>query len=181
MRIYCFGNFYLSSIQQGIQALHALGELVAKYGIKQVTHDGDYNEHVFVGSSPQATMLADYIKNHKTAQLMNGGAQKELGALHDFFQAAYESEKNDFPFAFFKEEENALNNALTCVAIVLPFRIYELTDRLKKDSELLRFNIEEQLNRKGFAQYDHENPECTINSRWEYDLAQLLTTYRFAS
>jgi len=182
MRIYCFGNFYLSSIQQGIQALHVLGEMVAKYGIKRVAQDAGYNESVFSGSTPQSTILADYIANHKTAILLNGGAQKELENLYGFFSSGFISEKNEFPYTFFGEEKAALNNALTCVGIVLPFRIYELADRLKKDTDkLIQFRIEEQLNRKGFAHYDYENPECVINNRWEYDLAQLITTYRLAS
>lgn len=181
MRIYCFGNFYLSSIQQGIQALHVLGEMVNKYSICTVAHD-DHNEKVFNGDSPQATMLADFLVNHKTAILLNGGAQKELDVLYGFFNSGLLLEKNEFPFAYFREEEDALDSALTCVGIVIPFRIYELTDRLKKDSDkLIQFRIEEQLNRRGFASYDFDNPNCTINNRWEYELAQLLGTYRLAS
>ena len=36
MRAYFFGNMYLSSIQQGIQAAHCLGEMFLKYDADKV-------------------------------------------------------------------------------------------------------------------------------------------------
>ena len=96
MRIYCFGNFYLSSIQQGIQALHVLGEMVAKYGIKRVAQDAGYNESVFSGSTPQSTMLATFLAEHKTAILLNGGAQKELMVFFHSLKKVRMTEKTNF-------------------------------------------------------------------------------------
>jgi hypothetical protein len=179
MRIYCFGNFYLSSIQQGIQGLHALGELVVKYGMKSKEEFGVRERHEI-----QSSILADFLCNHKTAIVCNGGAQKSLQDLYVFFKQGFSEGKNDFPYSQFKEEQDALNGALTCVAIVLPARIYEFAELLRNDKDgILRFSMEEQFNRRGFACYDMQksgDPSVTINNRWEYELAQLLTTFSLA-
>jgi len=169
MRAYFFGNFYLSSIQQGIQGQHAFGELFNKY---------DNTE------TPQQSMLRDFNKNHKTSIYLNGGNQKSLQELHTFFEQAEAQKYNEFPYTQFFEESDALNGCLTSVVIILPTRIYEFAEILKKDvSGIIRTNIQEQLNRKGFASFDLTNPidvNSMINNRWEFEFSQLLPTFSLA-
>ena len=108
MRAYFFGNMYLSSIQQGIQAAHATHELFTKYR----------GEDEF---TPQTTShLYEWARNHKTMILLNGGYAATIQELVDFFR----TDDNPYPFAPFYEEEASLNGALTTVGIVLPEKIY---------------------------------------------------------
>ena len=105
MRAYFFGNFYLSSIQQGIQAAHVVGDMFVK----------SIDE-----SSPAVRDLWDWAENHKTMILLNGGMASDLLSTECVFQ----SEANPYAWASFREEEAALNNSLTSVGIILPAKIY---------------------------------------------------------
>ena len=97
------GNFYLSSIQQGIQAHHACTEMFRKY-IKDSKK-----------SNKRAKMIWDWTK-HPTVYLLNGGAQEDLFEHIDYF----DNKENPYPWAFFREETGAINSALTSVAILVP-------------------------------------------------------------
>jgi len=101
MRAYFFGNMYLSSIQQGIQAQHTTAEMFIEY--------------------PDAPDLLDWATNHKTSILLNGGYSENLHRLVDSFAV----EENDFAWGHFHESEEALDGALTCVGIILPAEIYD--------------------------------------------------------
>lgn len=181
MRAYFFGNFYLSSIQQGIQAGHCLGEMVVGYGCKPITPPYfEFRQNVEI-HAPQANMLATFLASHKTFILLNGGMQSDLQELAMFFKRGELDYDNMFPYGYFNEEKDALNESMTCVGIVLPKRIYEFADLLKKDDGVLRHEIESQFNRRGFAYYNHEDPESIIENRWELELVQRLITYRMAS
>jgi hypothetical protein len=105
MRAYFFGNMYLSSIQQGIQAAHVLGEMFIKY-----TQPDDM----------ETEMLHEWAKNHKTMILLNGGYSESIRDLYEFLK----SSENPYPFADFHEGQDALDGALTSVGIVLPEKIY---------------------------------------------------------
>jgi hypothetical protein len=107
-RLYTFGNFYLSSIQQGIQAAHALGEMAIKYPVT-----------CYEGST---TVFHEWLNNHKTMICKNGGAEAQLQEIKQWLLSA---DGVYLPWGFFHEEEPALNNALTCVAIVVPDRIWD--------------------------------------------------------
>ena len=109
-RFYAFGNFYLSSIQQGIQSAHALGEMFLKY------KNGD-------------PTLISWVQKHKTMILKNGGAHDDLYDICQMFHV----EGNKYPWAQFNEEEGTLRNSLTSVAIILPNRIYDIGPRLNRD------------------------------------------------
>ena len=106
MRGYFFGNFYLSSIQQGIQAAHAVTKLFAN--TPENTKERD--------------MLEEWGNNHVTKILLNGGNQKNLELLFDVFSelAPYCS----VPVTKFYEDQDSLGGALTCVGMVLPEEIY---------------------------------------------------------
>lgn len=105
MRAYFFGNLYLSPIQHGIQAAHVTSELFVKYRDR----------------FPQNDHLLNWAENHKTIVCMNGGMSVTLRGLCTLF----ENSQNPYPWVSFREADEALDGALTCVGIVLPERIYE--------------------------------------------------------
>ena len=113
MRAYYFGNMYLSSIQQGIQALHCTSQMYLKYE---------------VDSSLCMSNLRDWGENHKTVVLLNGGESAALcGIARNFGTVG-----NPYPHAYFEEGIPDLNGAMTCVGIVLPEYIYGVADELRR-------------------------------------------------
>jgi hypothetical protein len=111
MRAYFFGNMYLSSIQQGIQAAHVVHELFMK------PHNEEGNMYLF-----------EWATNHKTMILLNAGYSEEIRRLVEFF----DTPENPFPWASFNEGQDALDGALTCVGIVIPERVYELASAMRE-------------------------------------------------
>ena len=111
MRLYTFCNYYLSSIQQGIQSAHVLGEMF-------VSIDPSYEAEM--------TMLFDWAKNHKTMVVLNGGNSDELINLSDELRTL--AEALNLPHADFYEDAQSLNSAMTCVGIVVPEKVYAYND-----------------------------------------------------
>lgn len=105
-RCYHFNNFYLAGIHAGIQAAHAQHELSYKY---QDSHGSTFRAY------------QDWVESHKTLILLNAGMAKDLEELVTFFQSA----ENPFPWAEWRESEEALNGCITSIAMVLPNKIYE--------------------------------------------------------
>jgi hypothetical protein len=104
MRFYAVGNQYLSSIQQGIQAFHALGEMVS-------------------GSGAKVAMVDEWLHNHKTLVCLNGGNNARLKEFYDFVNDS----ENRYPFSSFSEDEDSLGGMLTCVGIIVPEKIYKIS------------------------------------------------------
>lgn len=161
MRAYFFGNMYLSSIQQGIQAQHTTGEFFNKY----VTDFAPGS--VFEKAS---RTLWDWSRNHKTSILLNGGFGENLHALVDMFSSPH----NPFPWAHFHEEQAALDGALTCVGIVLPERIYATASAIRGDQELV-----DEIMASGA--WENEDGDLWRLSKWEFELCQELNKYGLAS
>jgi hypothetical protein len=103
MRAYFFGNFYLSSIQQGIQAGHVIGEMSI-----QAEHELE-------------SQYRDWAINHKTMILLNGGMASNL---HDIV-ALFDRNDNPYCHECFREEEAALEGSITSVGIIIPEKIYQ--------------------------------------------------------
>lgn len=158
MRAYFFGNMYLSSIQQGIQALHATSEMFVKYHGR----DGNANE-----------TLMDWAANHKTVCLMNGGFNSAIRELVNFF----DNEENPFPWAEFHEEEDSLDGALTCVGIVLPEKIYDTAKliRLQPFEDIL-----EQIQKTGTYTVFEDTPTIRIFTKWEFEMLKTLNGFGLA-
>ncbi len=108
MRFYGFGNYYISSLQQGLQSAHVVGELFTQF-------ERDSNED---------KMVYDWGKNHKTMVLLNGGNSLNLQELFDFF-GELRKQGMYLPFAKFHEDEQSLGGALTYVGMIVPERHYE--------------------------------------------------------
>ena len=81
MRAYYFGNFYLSSIQQGIQAGHVTHELFVKYPDRHIP-------------ASQGDRLWEWAEHHKTMILLNGGMASRLMDTEHFLK----DEDNPYPW-----------------------------------------------------------------------------------
>ena len=139
MRAYFFNNMYLSSIQQGIQAAHAVTEMAVRY-----QRCGD-------GFTPAGTMFYQWAEHHKTMILLNGGYASNLQDLYDFIHAGLVNEKS-YPYAKFHESEDAMGGMLTSVGVVLPEKIYKGAEavrgikRLRRDdSRRMAWDIQQVL------------------------------------
>jgi hypothetical protein len=118
MRFYGFGNYYLSSLQQGLQSAHLVGELFTQYEV----------------GSKEFAMVHDWGKNHKTMVLLNGGNQASLQELFELF-GQLKAQGMHLPFAKFHEDEQSLGGALTYVGVVVPERYYEAAATLRTLSQ----------------------------------------------
>lgn len=105
-RLYTFMNFYLSSIQQGIQTAHVVSELMHKYrGISS------------------NSWVDSWAGTHKTIIVCNGGMG---GIIQQEYRGLIDAGLNAFPHASFAEEHLAFgaSNVMTGFGIVLPSIIY---------------------------------------------------------
>ena len=152
MRCYHFGNFYMSSIQQGIQAAHAQMELVLKY------KDRDEN-------CKQKQELFDWASFHKTMICLNGGMNDDL---HDLL-ALMIDEGNKFAWAHFNESQEAMGGMLTNIAIVLPEVIYETAEKLRKRTHYIQRGEDHggAPGSKAVIENDYDTLEVIL-SEWEY-------------
>lgn len=128
MRYYGFGNYYLSSLQQGLQAAHGVGDILTEF---------EYDTHEF-------KIAREWAKNHKTMILLNGGNSEMLQSLYAFFEKLKEQGMN-LPFIKFHEDEMSLNNALTHVGIVIPEKYYNLCGKIE-DRETYSFLKDWEIN-----------------------------------
>jgi hypothetical protein len=118
MRLYTLTNYYLSSIQIGIQSAHVLGELVNKY--PEIPCD------LTVRVQSRET-LCDWMQNYKTMICLNGGNNADLMATFELFN---DLRNTGLPFAKFNEDEQSMDGMLTCIGIVVPEYIYNAEDRV---------------------------------------------------
>jgi len=125
MRAYFFGNQYLSSIQQSIQAAHVISEMFINYPMP-------------ADATPApAHFLYDWAENHKTIILLNGGYSDNIRRL----LIDFDDPQNPYPWEDFCESHEALDGALTCVGIVLPEKIYEGAAVLRSAPSTLQSKI----------------------------------------
>lgn len=115
MRLYFFGNHYISSMQHGIQGLHSFGEIV----LKLLEADRASAKKGF-------DVLARFLREHKTTIFLNGGYADTLEAVHQRLEEIAQSWDPATPgapvllHAKFHEEKASLNGALTSVAVLVP-------------------------------------------------------------
>lgn len=109
LRLYTFCNFYLSSIQQGIQSAHVVHSLFVKYP-----------------SFESNSILWDWAQNDKTMIVLNGGAFADINQSFLTTSALNLNHHNVLlPFERFSEDDYSLGGIMTCWGIVLPKRIYD--------------------------------------------------------
>lgn len=106
MRAYSFTNFYLSSIQQGIQPAHMLVDLFTKYTVPSI----------------ERQTLFDWANHHKTMICLNGGT---AGTLRDLLPRIAElATALQLPYGYFCEDEFSLDGTMTCVGLIVPELVY---------------------------------------------------------
>ena len=170
MRAYFFGNMYLSSIQQGIQAHHCATEMYNKY-FPRPTFEGECCFH----ASPQTVQLADWGHDHKTDVLLSAGFSETIREIHDGF----EDFDNPYPFAKFHEGHDALDGALTCAGIILPEEIYEVAKEVRSSyGSVGRHNVD-HFNRMGEWSAEYDTRVHTF-SKWQVWLINELNKYPLA-
>ena len=161
LRLYTFTNFYLSSIQQGIQPAHAQNELMMAASLGETTD----NE-----------MLYDWAENHKTMICLNGG---DFAGISDWCAFLHHSD-NPFPFAPFFEAVGAIGpvEVMTSVAVVLPERIFDtagLVRRLVRLPATVNYTHDHLLNEHRFVWFKDANViRDEVFSDWEFELMQRL-------
>lgn len=168
-RCYHFGNMYLSSIQHGIQAAHAQMELFVAYD-KHVakTIDCESANVDEVDYAAKTTMLYDWATNHKTTICLNGGYLSNMKSIllhltHD---------DNPFPFASFRESDEAMGGMLTNIAIVLPQYIYETASWLRgRGNQLVTYDGDPNFYYPESARSDYANQPF---SWWEGEFMNML-------
>lgn len=120
LRFYTFVNFYLSSIQQGVQSFHVLGEMFNKY-----------SKHASTEPVVIEDRLRDWSENHKTLIVLNGGANTDIEDKYYKLEELSRSLSFPMPFAKFSEDEKSLGGIVTACGCVLPEEIYEAVDYRK--------------------------------------------------
>lgn len=116
LRCYTFTLAQLNTMQQGIQAAHAIVELGNNAYKKQMRYMDPADFRVY----------HDWATNWKTMVFLNGGDAVALYDLKEFINSA----KNPFPWASFHEDDS-FYGALTSIAIILPARIFISAEELR--------------------------------------------------
>lgn len=131
LRAYFFNNMYLQGIHAGIQTQHCTTEIFNKY----------YKYTLSQYQSEQSLTLNNWATNHKTTIVLNGGYASNLRYLIEIFNDT----DNPYPFGYFCESEEALEDCITSVGIILPKKVFEgskyVTTSLIKDRYVQLNNI----------------------------------------
>lgn len=114
MRAYHFSTFYLSSIQQGIQAAHAQTEAALKYGTGVERFDPEH----------KAFGWYQWAVNHKTMICLNIGGENDLRTLKENIRYLEGQDLFKYAWADFYESKEALGGILTNVMVIVPENIY---------------------------------------------------------
>ena len=138
MRLYTFGNYYMSSIQQGIQAAHVVSELFVKYQDTGINTIVDYDPTVHeMEYQDKVDTLYDWAYNHKTMVCLNGG---NLQGLEDIL-TLLKDVQNNLPWATFYEDEISLGGILTNVGIIIPEYVYESAYKVRNTNHVISNNM----------------------------------------
>lgn len=134
MRCYHLNNTYIIGIHAGIQSAHTQHELAIKYlastPYRNLAADESMNEYgarLDLFHDAKAEYI-DWANNHKTLILLNGGMMSHLVEFETFLT----ENSHAFAWATFREEEAALNGAMTNLGIVLPEHMYRWNRQILK-------------------------------------------------
>ncbi len=113
MRLYFFNVMYMHGIHNGIQALHSAMEI----------------EDQYPADTAAGQAFRDWRRNHKTVIVTNAGYEQNLHTIHALLHELAEAWEptdnvNGLAIAKFHESKEALNGALTSVAVVVPPSCY---------------------------------------------------------
>ena len=169
MRAYFFGNMYLSSIQQGIQAKHCGDEMDIKY-FPVPTDAGECCFH----ATDQTVQLAQWKHYHKTVVLLSAGYSETIREIYEGF----EDITNPYPFAKFHEGHDALDGALTCVGIIVPDAIYDTAKEVR--SSFGRAGREAVENFNNYGEWTSANGVAMAFTKWQVWLINEINKYPLA-
>ena len=106
-RLYSFVNFYLSSIQQGVQTAHLVHTLFTE-----------------VAAAEPRNVLDTWAKEDKTIIILNGGANQDIQEKFIFLAREAGAFSWKAPYGAFSEDDRSLGGVMTCCGLVVPERIY---------------------------------------------------------
>jgi len=112
MRLYSFTNMYMGGIHAGIQTAHVIHTMQRKYELK--------------GSLDKKAILDEWLDNHKTIYVLNGGNQASLQWLYR--ELTEYSALLSLPIGKWHEGKEDLNGAMTAACIVVPEYVYNFGD-----------------------------------------------------
>ena len=158
LRLYSFVNFYLSSIQQGIQTGHAAVDLVRK-----CTASGNPLRRDI--TSYHMHLVEKWADNYKTFIILNGGDSVGIANATSTI-----SRNGVFPWVTFKESGEALNGIQTCVAVVLPEYIFGATKQFKENGDY-----------EWVYNFEEEKRQVYNRDSQHFDLINLVKSCRLAS
>ena len=116
-RLYTFVNFYLSSIQQGIQSAHVLGDMSVKYRAPKY-----YQDAVYFGAHED---FWDWNENHKTLITLNGGANADIRDKYHRLNVIANKLQRPVAFECFCEDIKSLDGIMTACGVIVSSPIYD--------------------------------------------------------
>jgi len=126
LRLYSFQNMYLPGVHCGPQGIHSAIDMARKY------------DHSYYGcKNVGVSFYRDWADNHKTVIVVNGGGHSHLVELDKFLNC----EQNPYPWMSFRESEEALNEAMTNVCIVVPERVFNFEKNSPKTPNSIKGNF----------------------------------------
>jgi hypothetical protein len=152
MRAYFLTNFYLSPIQHGIQSAHALAEMSVHY-FSAFQDDPDTY-------APYYDTYVDWVTNHKTIIVLNGGMNKDMEDFYDYLWHVKPVDNPWIPWGVFYEPE--LRETLTAIALILPELHCQALDQHREQGQ-------QSLQYMSFFQYTN------LLSPWEMGLLDMLS------
>jgi len=111
MKMYVVCHRMLSPIQKGIQAQHAITEMLVQNRHGQIFHDNYF----------------EWAEQHKTDVFLQGGGHGHLLSLNDKFNELKEIGIDTYNTLFF-EDEDSLNNSATALAFIADSKLLNIFD-----------------------------------------------------
>lgn len=124
-RLYSFTNYYLSSLQKGLQTAHVVGELA----VRNKNLRERYPEM-------SETPFEQWSRVDRTIIILNGGNSAQLSNL--FYELPAFAAINENPI-FFREDEDSLGRAFTCVGILVPDSVWDPKHPKRDSNEVVVF------------------------------------------
>lgn len=138
MRAYFFNNFYLSSIQQGIQAGHCAVDLLLKYAPPSNSggHTSCHDVKQSIEDRRRTLWAYQWARDHKTFVVKNGGDDDTMQDLLLFMDDV----DNPYPWvAFYEPGINSCptcGDALTSICIILPEMVTAYAKEVRKGNPI---------------------------------------------
>ena len=156
-RLYSFVNYYLSSIQQGIQTGHAAVDIVRKY-----TSDANLSKR---NTEYQQHLVEKWADHDKTFIILNGGDSTGIDNATRTISA-----NNTFPWSIFKESSDSLSGIQTCVSVIVPAYIFDVTKQYDTYGNSIWVHL-----------FDTSKQQVFNSTHVHYDLINLIKSCKLAS